>query len=101
MNILTLNCGLNQFANINEKVFFDLINQVSKKYKSIKILNDSKIIFSDDQNNISIKLNIKIKASKKISLEIIEDFQNDIENLINSTIGIKPTNIQICYLGLA
>ncbi|WP_406615079.1 MMB_0454 family protein [Mycoplasmopsis hyopharyngis] len=100
MNILSLNCGLNQIVNIHENAFLNIIDSAIKKHKNIKLISVPKIIFADDQSNISIFLNVKLKSLNKNLINSIQDLQNDLEDLINSTIGIKPTNIQIACLGL-
>ncbi|WP_027120647.1 MMB_0454 family protein [Mycoplasmopsis lipofaciens] len=98
MNIVTINCGLNQTYSITEDVFQQLIEQSINDCSYIKLDSTPRVSFVKDQSNVSFVIDVKIKKNKNIQ-EVIENFKAELEQHFISLLDIKPQSVRICFNG--
>lgn len=98
MNYLTVNYGLNQSYSVNTTALEELINYCIKDIKGLKVDGKIKLTFTKDQQNVAISFNFKIKQNKNIA-EIVNNFANDLEKKFILLLGLKPTNLQMNFVG--
>ncbi|UVD81994.1 hypothetical protein NV226_01655 [Mycoplasma iguanae] len=98
MQYILLNYGLNKSYNIHQNVFVQVINNSLNAKKEIELIDEPIVSFVEQNTNVEIFINIKIKIDLDI-IEIINHLTTSINEDMKNLIGVAPKNIQINYQG--
>ncbi|WP_029906011.1 MMB_0454 family protein [Mycoplasmopsis opalescens] len=98
LNVVTVNCGLNQSFSVCENTIIDLVSQTIVDIKNVKLDRQPKVIINESASNIELTIDLKIKNKANIK-DIFNTVFEELNNRFSSLLDIKPQNIKLCFCG--
>ncbi|WP_051449499.1 MMB_0454 family protein [Mycoplasmopsis cricetuli] len=101
MNSVIVSYKSNQKYIVQQKAIIESINNVFSEINHSKLIKTPKLIFLNNNTDIEICVDIKIKLNKVSDIyEAIKKVATSIEEAIKTLIDKKPKNVQICLIDI-
>lgn len=95
---LTINYGLNNTYNLNQKVFKTIVYRAAEKINSKIEIEDVEVEITHNCTNVSIDFSFKIPKEMNLEKNMLFLRAKIVDYVIN-LIDISPSNIKMIYKG--
>ncbi|WP_406613679.1 MMB_0454 family protein [Mycoplasma corogypsi] len=101
MKYLNVNYNNSQTYFVDQNAILNVVEYAITKTKNVKLATPTRLHLEDNDCNVQIFVDIKVKKSDKLDINaIVKSLVEIIETGVKNLLDVRPKNVQIAILGL-